>query len=155
MCYSTKGYSINVLSVIQARHFQSMRCQLFNQGIFMQCVVSYSTKGFSINVLSVIQIRDFQSMCYQLFNQGIFNQCVVSYSTKGFFNRCVVSYSTKEFPINVLSVIQPRDFQSMCCQLLNQGILNQSCQLFNQGSYLSGCVLSTAKNFFLCVTNSC
>ena len=59
MCYSTKGFSINVLSVIQGRHFQSMCCQLFNQGIFNQRVVSYSTKGFSINVLSVIQPRDF------------------------------------------------------------------------------------------------
>ena len=66
-------------------------------------------------------------MCCQLFNQWIFNQCVVSYSTEG-------------FSINVLSVIQSRDFQSMCCQLFNQGI------------YLNGCVLTTSKIFFLLQT---
>ena len=99
--YSTKGYSINALQVIQPRNFQWMCCQLFNQGILNQCVVSYSTKGFSINALSVIQQRDFQSLCCQLFNQGIFNQCVVSYSTMGFL-------------IILWSVIQPRDFHSMC-----------------------------------------
>ena len=90
-----------------------------------------------------------------------------SSATCDVYSCCVVSYSTKGFSVNVLSVIKPRDFQSMCYQLFNHGIFNQCvvsysprdfqsmcCQLLNQESYLNGCVLSTSKNIVF-VTNSC
>ena len=157
--------------MVDLSYLQSICCQLFNKGIFNQCVVNVQSRKLSQGLRYLLELNEYSKKlsvkrlqvqlltliaveCCQLFNQGIFNQYVVSCSTKG-------------FSINALSVIQPSDFQSMCCQLFNQGIINQCvvslqprdfqsmcCQLFNQGSYLNGCVQSTSKNIFF-VTNSC